>query len=362
MRVLIIFNHPAPYKVHAFNELSKYVDLTVIFERTKAKDRPDSFYSANEYNFEHIFLKDGYVGNEGTVSSNVKKYIEKQHHEYNLIIMNGYSHLAEIKAIKYMAKNHINFGLMINGGVIKKKESSIKRNYKSELISKASFYLSPSKKSNEYLEYYGADSSKIYNYFYGNFFKKETSFTTKDERLELRKKYNLPLDSKIFINPSQFIDRKNNLYLISLFKNRKDTLLLVGDGPLKSKYETYIASNKMNNVIIIPYKEKAELFELYKASDVHITLSKEDIFGHTVLESFANGVPVISSTNVISSLEYVKNGYNGFLVDLNNEKDIIDALDKCGKEQAKNAFESSQNNTFESSAKSIAEILNKIHE
>ena len=46
MRVLIIFNHPAPYKVNAFNELAKYVDLTVIFERTKAKDRPDSFYKA----------------------------------------------------------------------------------------------------------------------------------------------------------------------------------------------------------------------------------------------------------------------------------------------------------------------------
>ena len=49
MRVLIIFNHPAPYKVEAFNELSKYCDLTVLFERTKAKDRPDSFYAANEY-------------------------------------------------------------------------------------------------------------------------------------------------------------------------------------------------------------------------------------------------------------------------------------------------------------------------
>ena len=58
MRVLIIFNHPAPYKVNAFNELAKYVDLTVLFERTKAKDRPDSFYAANVYQFKHEFLKD----------------------------------------------------------------------------------------------------------------------------------------------------------------------------------------------------------------------------------------------------------------------------------------------------------------
>ena len=80
MRVLIIFNHPAPYKVNAFNELAKLVDLTVLFERTKAKDRPDSFYASNEYKFKYFFLKDGYFGREGSLSNNVKKYI-KNHHQ-----------------------------------------------------------------------------------------------------------------------------------------------------------------------------------------------------------------------------------------------------------------------------------------
>ena len=31
MKILIVFNHPAPYKVRGFNELAKYVDLDVIF-------------------------------------------------------------------------------------------------------------------------------------------------------------------------------------------------------------------------------------------------------------------------------------------------------------------------------------------
>ena len=82
MRVLIIFNHPAPYKVKAFNELSNYVDLTVLFERTKAKDRPDDFYIANEYKFKTIFLTDGYVGNEGTISNKVRAHIKKHHTEF----------------------------------------------------------------------------------------------------------------------------------------------------------------------------------------------------------------------------------------------------------------------------------------
>ena len=130
MRVLIIFNHPAPYKVSVFNELAKYVDLTVLFERNKAKDRPDSFYSNNKYDFNHIILTKGYVGREGSTSNGVKEYIKKHHNDYDVIIMNGYSHLAEIKAIKYMAKHQIKFGLLINGGVIRKHELCFKKAYK----------------------------------------------------------------------------------------------------------------------------------------------------------------------------------------------------------------------------------------
>ena len=62
MKTLFVFNHPAPYKVHVFNELAKLTDIRVIFERKKAKDRPDSFYADNEYNFPVIFLK-----NNGTI-------------------------------------------------------------------------------------------------------------------------------------------------------------------------------------------------------------------------------------------------------------------------------------------------------
>lgn len=362
MRVLIIFNHPAPYKVSVFNELAKYVDLTVLFERNKAKDRPDSFYNVNKYDFNHIVLKKGYVGREGSISNEVREYIKKHHQEYDVIIMNGYSHLAEIKAIKYMAKHHIKFGLLINGGVIRKHEFYFKKAYKKSLIKAASYYLSPSKESNKYLEYYGANPNNIYNYYYSNYSKDEISFATNEQKLELRNKYNLPLDKKIFINPSQFIERKNNLYLLSFFKDRDDVLLLVGEGKLQSKYEEYIKHNNMSNVIILPFKDKKKLFELYKASDCHITLSKEDIFGHTILESFSNGIPVISSTSVISALEYIKDGKNGFLVENSDKNAIISALDNINESMNKNAFETAKLTTFENSALSIYEILKKEYE
>ena len=362
MRVLIIFNHPAPYKVNSFNELAKYVDLTVLFERNKVGGRPDSFYANNQYNFKHIILTKGYVGDEGSTSSEVKKYLKEHHQEFDVILMHGYSHLAEIKAIKYLHRKHIKFGLLINGGVIRKGECCLKKAYKKSLVKKADFYISPSLESNRYLEHYGANPKQIYNYHYCNYFKDEISSATKEQKLELRRKFDLPLDQKIFINPCQFIERKNNFFLMSLFKDRSDILLLVGSGVLKEKYEQYIKDNKLTNIRILPFMEKKDLFDLYKACDAHITLSKEDIFGHTILESFSNGVPVISSDKVISALEYVKDGYNGYIVNNSNPEQIKTAMDNINDSLAKNALESAYLNTFENSALSIYEILKKLYE
>ena len=358
MKVLIVFNHPAPYKVRLFNELAKDIDLTVLFERKKANDRPDIFYSEDKYDFTAYFLNDGYVGKEGSISNGVKNYIKKHYREYDHIIMNGYSHLAEIKAIKYMQSKHIPYILLINGGVIREKEFFLKRNLKKKLISGASFYLSPSKGSNEYLMFYGAKEDKIFNYPYTNLV--DTDIINKaTNKNVLRKRNDLPKDKIIFISASQFIKRKNNIQLLSLFKGREEMLLLVGDGPEKESYFKYIKKNNMTNVIITSYKPKEELFELYRASDVFITLSKEDIFGHTTLEALACSIPVISSDKVMSSLEYIKNGENGFIVNLDNEQEIIDAIEKAPKLDTKNINSAIKNNTFKYSAKVMLKHLEK---
>ena len=59
MKILIVFNHPAPYKIRLFNELAKYFDLEVIFERNKATNRPDAFYNIKDLNFKCTIFKKG---------------------------------------------------------------------------------------------------------------------------------------------------------------------------------------------------------------------------------------------------------------------------------------------------------------
>ena len=357
MKVLFVFNHPAPYKVSFFNELAKELDIFVIFERTKAKDRPDEFYSKNKYNFNHLFLKKGAFSNENSNTSELKNYIKEHYQEYDHIVMNGYSTFTEIKAIKFMNKNNIPFILMINGGIKKEKEFFYKRNLKKKLIGSAKYYLSPSAVSDEYLTYYTAKKKHIFNYPYSTVYQSQImdNFLPEEEKLKLRKKWDLP-DGILYINPAQFIDRKNNLQLIEIFKNRQEKLLLLGNGPLKETYLKYISENNIKNVFIRDFLPKNEALEVMSCCDFHITLSKEDIYGHTIHEALSVGLPVISSEHVIAAKTLLKDGYNGYVVPLVNEE-IISKMNSISKEMNYNALTSAKENTIEKSALKVAKIL-----
>ena len=69
------------------------------------------------------------------------------------------------------------------------------------------------------------------------------------------------------MNASQFIERKNNMQLISLFKDREESLLLIGSGKEKEKYEKFIKDNNIRNIILMDFLKKQELFEVLQACD-----------------------------------------------------------------------------------------------
>ena len=364
MKVLVVFHHPAPYKVKLFNELAKSIDLDVIFEISKAKNRTASFYKFNQYHFNsipvklHRFPSKSFPKkDENIYGGAIGRYIRKHHKEYDHIIMNGYSKFAEIRAIKMMNRHHIPFILMINGGVIRK-DNKIRKYFKTKLISSASMYFSPNVQSNEYLIHYGADQNKIKLFKYSNILEREIVRKPLDEdvKTQICLKYHLPYGT-LFINPGQFIPRKNNEQLLRIFKDRKETLLLVGRGPLQKKYETYIKENNIHNIFIMDYLEEPQIKEVMKAATALITLSKEDIFGHTVLEALAVGLPVISSDKVISSLEMIKNDVNGYIVSLDKEDEINEAISKVNNLDYNQIIKSLDHHTIEQTSKDIIEGL-----
>ncbi len=360
MKILIVFNHPAPYKVNLFNSLCKDVELDVIFERKSAKNRPDDFYKGNVFNFHTMFLKHGAFGDENSNTGELKKYLKKHHQEYDLIIMNGYSTISEMRAINYLIKNKIRFGLYINGGVIKE-DSNWKYKLKKKYISSADYYFSPSEEANEYLVHYGADASKIHLYSYASVSDSEVikEPIPKEEKEQIREKLNLP-QGRLFVTASQFIERKDILYLLDIFKDLDDKLLVIGEGPQKEKYEKFIFDNNMTNVEIRDFLPRTQLFEVFKGCDYFITLSKEDIYGHTINEAMANGLPVISSDHVVAAKKLIQDGVNGYVVSLENKQEIVNAIKNVSYNMSSAAISSAKENTLEKMAREHIEIFKEL--
>lgn len=361
MKILFVFNHPAPYKVRLFNELAKDKDLEldVIFERKSASDRPKDFYNCDKFDFNAMFLKRGAFSREQSNTGELTRYIRDNFKKYDLIIMNGYSTITEIRAIRFMKKKHIPFALYVNGGVIREKESSFKKKFKTSLVTSAFHYFSPCKEANDFLKYYGAHEKDISTYVYSTLYDKDVlpAPLSKKEKNFYRMRFGMPEQGKIFVTFGQFIPRKNNIQLLTQFIGRNDNLVLIGSGPEKGEYERIIAQNHMQNVKIFDFVKKDVLFDMIKGCDCFVTLSKEDIYGHTTNEAMANGLPVISSDNVVSSKHLIQNGYNGYLISLDDNKKIQESLNNINEEMSANAIATAKENTIEKSAKIHAELF-----
>ncbi|HBF68113.1 MAG TPA: hypothetical protein DDW20_02180 [Firmicutes bacterium] len=360
MKILFVFNHPAPYKVRLLNELNKYFDLTVIFERNVNKDRQNSFYFEKEYKFKTIEIKGIKLGNENFFSTGIKNHIKKN--KYDLIIMNGYSTFAEMMAINYLKKKHIPYCLYINGGIIKEKESSLKKYIKTKYISGANFYLSPDENSNKYLSYYGADPTKIHNYTYSTIYQSEVlkQLLTSKEIDELKTKLNLDSCYKeIYISAGQLIKRKNYFNLLKSWTKDKTKLLLIfGDGKQRKLMQNYINKNDINNVKLMGFCGRNTLFNYYKIANAFIFPSNEDIYGHVINEAMSQGLPIISSKNINSSKKLIKDGYNGLFLDDISCSSVGKALDKVKDIKRENCLKIANKNTIEEMIQDHLRILN----
>lgn len=359
-KVLIVFNHPAPYKVKLFNELAKHVDLTVIFERDSASDRNKLFYDEKSYQFKTVKIKGTKFGKENIASKGIIKHLKKN--QYDLIVMNGYSTFAEMKTISYLIKHNIPYTLYINGGIIKYKESSLRRKMKIKYISHAENYLSPDENSNNYLEFYGADKSKIYNYPYSTIYENEilSEPISKEEKDKLRSKKGIK-EEKVFVSCGQLIRRKNYFELIKKWQTLDKSLglYIIGDGEEKNMLQKYIDDNKLDNVHLLGYLSRKEMFDFYHLSDAFIFPSDEDIYGHVINEALSQGLPVISTKNVNASKKLIKDGYNGYLIDLINDIDAI-IENVLNNSFSKNAIETAKENTIEKMVESHLEIFKKV--
>ena len=131
-------------------------------------------------------------------------------------------------------------------------------------------------------------------------------------------------EEKILTHISNFRPLKRIFDVISIYegvaKHVKSKLMMVGEGPEKTKAIQYVKKNNLEDKILF-LGNSNEIDKILCYSDLFLLPSEKESFGLSALEAMANGVPVISS-NTGGITEVNINNKTGFVSKIGDIKDM----------------------------------------
>jgi len=305
MKVLFITNVPSPYRVDFFNALGELCDLTVLFETKFARDRDKKWTTDSFKSFNAIFLKGIRVGKAEAFCPEVISFLSLK--KYDVIVEAFYSSPTGMLAIQHMKTHCIPFILSSDGGLIRN-ESNFKYSFKQFFISSATMWLSTGEVTTDYLCHYGANRDRVCKYPFTSV-KSEDILKyplSKNEKQYYRDILGMK-EKQIVISVGQFIYRKGYDILLESCSTLDKSIgvYIIGGNPTEQYLEL---KNKLSleNVHFVGFLEKDKLANYYKAADLFVLPTREDIWGLVINEALSYGLPVITTDKCVAGLEMAR--------------------------------------------------------
>lgn len=318
MKILYMVNVPSPYMVNYFNELGKYCELTVLFDKATSTERDDSWKEYNFKNFKGIILKGVSTDVDAAFCPSVIKYLKKDVYDY--IFISNMATPTGIIAIEYLRWKKIDYFLESEGGFAKDGKG-FKEKIKKHIMSGAKLYFSTTPVGDEYFLMYGATKDKLVKYPFTSIYEKDIlkKAPSVEEKMVLRHELKMQ-EEKIIISVGRFIPLKGFDVLLRAFAgldNYAGLYIVGGDNPT-DEYVQIINELKIKNVHFIPFKLTEELNKYYEASDIFVLPTRSDVWGLVINEAMAKGLPIITTDHCIAGTEMIDG--NGYVIPVDDDK------------------------------------------
>lgn len=327
-KVIFCVNIPSPYRVDFFNELGKYCDLTVCYERRSSSERDDKWKGAGALTYNEVMLDSKPVEVDRTIGLGLCNYLRK--HKSDILVFGNSFSPSGLLAIIWCRLCHREYYLESDGGFFKR--ARFPKNLIKRFIRKGSVgYFETCEESLRALWEAGYPKEKIFIYPFSSVSEKDicnVSGVTEETVQGYKKSLQIP-ERKMVLAVGQFIHRKGFDVLIDAFSKMttKDVGLYIIGGNPTEEYLIQVGSLGLKNVHFSGFKSKSELAEYYKACDVVAFPTREDIWGLITNEAMSYGKPVVATDRCNSALEMIDNGTNGYVVPVGNSDALAEKID-----------------------------------
>jgi len=323
VKVIIVHNTVAPYRHPLFEELSKYVKLTVYYCSLKHGSRSWDLFP-RDYNYDYevlqrIPIRMPIIEESSLNPSIIKKIIKNRP---CVIILSQYTDLTTW--LVFGVSKLLRIPLIYWNEGIREPQSLlgvITRPFRLLFIKRSDAIIVPGKLSKRYVIKLGADVEKVF--VAPNVIDNDLFIKISQQYLPLKEKLREKIglkDKIVILLCCQLIKRKGIEYLLHAYaklEREYDNLMLIiiGSGPLEHRLKGLSKSLEVRNIEFIPSGMKLnELIKFYCLADIFILPTLEDVWGFVINEAMACGLPVISTYASQAATEMVRHGENGYIV------------------------------------------------
>jgi len=378
--------HPVQYHMGIYQELSKLdnIDFKVIYEdnigvkpvyvKEFKKEIKWDIDLLDGYPFE--FMKNFSFNSMGGFFSRVNFGLFKKFFKYNpdIIIFAGYVtfsdwlvlFLSKLTSTKIIFRGEVT----LRGNEGKSFKSKLKEKFLRWWIKRCDVVMYSCSGNKEYWKYYGVSEDKMLPIpcaVDNDFFRNEREKYIGKEN-DIKKELEITEDDLVILFSARFTTRKKPLDLLKAIKSIEHsdiTVLFVGDGPERKNMEKFVKENNLK-AKFVGFKNLAEIPKYYSIADIDIVISDYDPSPKAMNEAMNFELPIIVTDIVGTAYDLVKDGENGFIVNVGDIDTIAQKIDFLNKnrdiikQMGKKSLEIVDEWTFEKDAYYVNEAITRI--
>lgn len=311
-KILYISNIEVPYRVRLFNELAKYCDLTVLYERKKSDSRNENWAKSEECSYKKEYLNGIEAGSENSFSL---KIIKKLSEGYDQIIIGCYNSPVQMFLILLMKLFRKPYILNLDGEIFAE-GNGIKSKIKRFFLKGAKKYLVAGEKSAQSLRSVVGDKEIIPYYF----------SSLSESELKKNAEVNVKREDFVLV-VGQYLDVKGiDVALAAAKMNENIRYKFIGMGNKTDEFIKKYCPHGQKNVEFIPFLQKEALEEEYKKCAAFVLPSRQECWGLVVNEAASFGTPIVSTWGSGAAVEFLSDEYSRYLASSGDSESLYECL------------------------------------